>query len=128
VGDKPISQDRRVTNLKWVLLLPITASLALSGCMVAEIMDYGVKSSAKSVTDRCGRGYTVYEKDGRLLVMAYAIAEAAGGFCQVADATGVRYEAAAAEYLAVAKNKQQCTLGNGRELSPLHTEFTFSCA
>ena len=107
-------------------LFLIVASLALSGCTVVEIMNYGVKSAAKPVTDRCGRGYTVYEKGGRLLVMAYAVAETAGGFCQVANSTGVRYGAAAAEYLVIAKTGQ-CALVNGRELSPLHSEFTFSC-
>jgi hypothetical protein len=99
--------------------------------MTLEIWDYGSnglqKAIKRTVSDSCGRGYEVYEKEGRLLVMAYAVNEAANAYCVAQGSSETRYRPAALAYLGAARKDQHCVLGAGRELSALHSEFNFAC-
>ncbi|HEX2136725.1 MAG TPA: hypothetical protein VHG30_12625 [Microvirga sp.] len=102
------------------------AAFGLTGCSAAYILAEYSAAPAANVTTACGRGYTVSNaKDERLLVTAYPLVELL--FCDAPQpgGTGVRYERAAVAYLE--QFKPQCRVASGREVDPLHSEFTLHC-
>jgi hypothetical protein len=121
-------------------VLPFIAIAAsLSGCAstasVGTLSDYwGVGYT--HVTTTCGGGYQVYRKpsESKILVVAYPVSEARKSFCEIyneirpsPNATGMRYEEGALEYLAKTPSLKSCTLAGGTELTGLHSEFVVAC-
>ena len=111
----------------------VGAAFATAGCSsISGVGAYSVALS-KAVTFGCHRGYTVYEKDNKLLVMAYPVSEVVGAACTAFTQAGssptsepIRYQAAAERYLE-AKERQSCRITDALVLTRFHSEFRFIC-
>lgn len=96
------------------------------------------------VNTRCMGGYQVFDKkdEGRLLITPYAVSLVANAACEGLSSsprspvTGVRYSAAAQEYLSMQNRdsvplesrRTGCQLTGGTELALTHSEFTYQCS
>jgi hypothetical protein len=135
---KLTGQGRLVVHPPIAILLGALLSM-LGGCLASSetahylVSQWGGDRASKPIRMSCGRGYTVIEKGSQLLVQAYSLTEfmRRGRNCPLEFsaspmAAGVRYGGAADEYLRQ-KVTRSCRVTGGRELTQLHSEFTFSC-
>ena len=110
------------------VFLSVVVSAALSGCAGGYILSHYATATNKVVKTSCGGDYRVSEKDGKLLVSAYAASELYHSICDAPprSRTGVAYEFAAKQYLDES-NRSQCVITAGERLELLHSEFAFTC-
>ncbi len=124
--------------LRRFLILPSMLTLTLSACVSSDggSLSHYVGTAKVNVETRCGGGYQVfrYGDEQRVLVAAYAISQAYKSACErynpgpaTLGITGARYEEAVTEYFAKTPALKDCRITGGTNITPLHSEFTFSC-
>jgi hypothetical protein len=102
--------------------------MALSGCAGGYILSHYGTTASKVVKTSCRGEYRVSEKDGKLLVSAFAVSEAYHSACESPPPgrTGIPYEYAAVQFLQES-NRPLCVITAGERLELLHSEFAFTC-
>jgi len=112
--------------------------LGLAACTTSSegSLAHYVGTPGVNVETRCGGGYQVfrYGAEERVLVAAYAVSQARKSVCEqyrpgppVANVTGLAHEEAVREYFTKVPQLKNCRITGGTGITPLHTEFTFSC-
>lgn len=121
-----------------VLVPAIGITLILSGCAASSGLALGQYGglSGSAVSTSCGGGYRVasHPSETKLLVTPYfgsalyqAVCEGASSRPDEQTITGVPFEEGAREYLISNRKRPDCIITSGTRLTPLHSEFTYSC-
>jgi hypothetical protein len=102
--------------------------MALVGCAGGHILSQYGTAASKVIKTSCRGEYRVSEKDGKLLVSAYAVSEAYHSACESPPPgrTGIPYEFVAVQFLQES-NRPRCVITAGERLELLHSEFAFIC-
>jgi hypothetical protein len=122
------------------IVTPLLALLpALSGCLASVeteqylMTEYGGdrQASTRIVRTTCGRVYNVIESKNRVLVWASPVTERAGEKCPGEPSTSPMAAdvsfGLAADLALQRRAQSNCRVTGGRQLTSLHSEFTFSC-
>ena len=119
-----------------MLVARLCALLALAcaacGCSAGYIYQRYGAAGASIVTVGCHTSYEVWEsyRDRTVLVRTNAQAAIAAAVCTDDVPPGAPPEARlrrAAELYFINGKRGQCRIIDGRSLSPIHSEFTYSC-
>lgn len=110
-----------------------TLGIAVSGCSVGYIVEHYGATGATIVTVACHSAYEVYEnaRDRTILVRTNIGAAVTERVCRDDLPPGAppqaRLERAVEIYFATT-NRPKCRTTERRELSPIHSEFSYTCS
>ncbi len=129
-GVDPMDRQKRKFILAAGIVLTLSACASSSGTSLGA---YSV-SPGQPVKVGCGGAYMVAAKpeDTRVLVTPYAASGLYQAACEAGrpgyqSVTGVAYEEGAREYLVSVLKRPECQIIGGARMTPLHSEFSYSC-